>query len=78
MKGSSTPTLYKPPNNRQNSEVRRANDDSRSRSRDDKSKVSYASVRSNKTSGPVIFGGNATIKKSSEKPEDRIDVISKS
>lgn len=63
--GSATPTLYRPPTERrQDSTIRRATGDSRSRSRDDRSKISYASVRSNKTSGPVIFGGNATIKKS--------------
>lgn len=79
MKGSSTPTLYKPPSNRQNSEVRRANnDDSRSRSRDDRSKISYASVRSNKTSGPVIFGGNTTIKSSQKPTNDNIELLSKS
>jgi hypothetical protein len=42
---------------------------SRSRSRDDaKSRYSNASGRSNKT-GPVIFGGNTTIKKSEKVDE---------
>ena len=77
MKSSGTPTLYRPSTDkRQDSSVRRPND-SRSRSRDDRSKVSYASVRSNKSTGPVIFGGNSIIKKSDKVVESDVELLSK-
>jgi hypothetical protein len=58
----------------------RQRDPSRERSRDDnKSKHSHSSQKSSKSnrSGPVIFGGNAVIKKTEQIEEQSAEILSR-
>lgn len=54
----------------------RRQEDSRSRSRDARSKHSWSSAKSNRSSGPLTFGGNTAIKKS-ERTDDKDEILSK-